>query len=27
VLRQTGDLSVGVPGPDAVERQDLPAAE
>jgi glutamate synthase (NADPH/NADH) large chain len=27
VLRQKGDLSVGVPGPDAVERQDLPAAE
>jgi glutamate synthase domain-containing protein 3 len=27
VLRQTGDLSVGVPGPDAVELQDLPAAE
>jgi glutamate synthase (NADPH/NADH) large chain len=27
VLRQTGDLSVGVPGPDAAELQGLPAAE
>jgi glutamate synthase (NADPH/NADH) large chain len=27
VLRQTGDLSVGVPGPDVAQPQDLPAAE
>ena len=27
VLRETGDLSVGVPGPDAAQPQDLPAAE
>jgi len=27
VLRETGDLSVGVPGPDVAELQDLPAAE
>jgi len=27
VLRQTGDLSVGVPGPDLAQPQDLPAAE
>ncbi|MGB5502048.1 MAG: glutamate synthase-related protein, partial [Polyangiales bacterium] len=27
VLRKTGDLSVGVPGPDAVRLQGLPAAE
>ena len=27
VLQKTGDLSVGVPGPDAVQLQGLPAAE
>jgi glutamate synthase domain-containing protein 3 len=27
VLRETGDLSVGVPGPDAAQPQELPAAE
>ena len=27
VLRKTGDLSVGVPGPDAAQPQGLPAAE
>jgi glutamate synthase domain-containing protein 3 len=27
VLRQSGDLSVGVPGPDVVQPQNLPAAE
>ncbi|MBW2404613.1 MAG: glutamate synthase subunit alpha, partial [Deltaproteobacteria bacterium] len=27
VLRQTGDLSVGVPGPDLAQPQDRPAAE
>jgi glutamate synthase domain-containing protein 3 len=27
VISQTGDLSVGVPGPDAVQPRDRPAAE
>jgi len=27
VLRETGDLSVGVPGPDTAQPQGLPAAE
>jgi hypothetical protein len=27
VLRQKGDLTVGVPGPEAIQPQDRPAAE